>query len=100
MELQTWGLWYDTSKHINLESSDADYTRMLIVARSEHGRQFVRNRCPGNASLRIGLRRHYFDHLIHQYHGHTASMLLLNFRPGIWLAANGLVEVLLWILWC
>ncbi len=70
-----------------------------IVALCQHGRLFVRYRCPSCHSVSAGVCGFTLDNPLHQHPRYHTRLLLLDFRTKVWVAPDGSVEILLRISW-
>ena len=75
-------------------------TCLDAVARGEYGRQLIRNRRTGYASVSAWLRGQYLDNSVLQFPRYTASGILFDIWTRIWSTSNGAFEVFLWFLRC
>ncbi len=69
------------------------------MARCQHECLLVRNRCPSYHGVQAGVRGLVVDYSVLQPPRHSTSLLLRNFWAQVWVAADGSVEVLLWVQW-
>lgn len=69
------------------------------MARSEHGGQLVCNWRLGYPSFLPWLCGFHFDHFVLQSPRYLPSRILLDIWASIRVQADGVIKILLWLLW-